>query len=69
MSTSPVISIIVPCYNHARFLPARLESISKQSFSDFEIILLDDASPDNSQAVLQAFAKQESRVSVTDFNA
>ena len=39
-----------------------------QTFEDFEIILLDDASPDNSQEVLQAFANQEARVSVTDFN-
>ncbi len=68
MSNSPAISIIVPCYNHARFLPARLASIAKQTFEDFEIILLDDASPDNSQEVLQAFANQEARVSVTDFN-
>ncbi|AFS36497.1 glycosyltransferase family 2 protein [Alteromonas macleodii] len=69
MSHSPKISIIVPCYNHANFLPARLKSISKQSFTDFEIILLDDASSDNSQAVLHQFAGQEPRVSVTDFNS
>jgi glycosyltransferase involved in cell wall biosynthesis len=68
MSKSPTLSIIVPCYNHARFLPERLKSISDQSFGDFEIILLDDASTDNSQSVLQAYADQEKRVSETLFN-
>ncbi len=68
MPDSPTISIIIPCYNHARFLSARLDSISKQSFSDFEIILLDDASPDNSQTILDEYAKREARVSVVDFN-
>jgi len=68
MSKAPTLSIIVPCYNHARFLPERLKSISEQSFSDFEIILLDDASTDNSQNVLRAYAGQEMRVSATLFN-
>ena len=68
MSKAPTLSIIVPCYNHARFLPERLKSISEQSFGDFEIILLDDASTDNSQNVLQAYADQEMRVSATLFN-
>ena len=68
MSKSPTLSIIVPCYNHARFLPERLKSISKQSFGDFEIILLDDASADNSQHVLQVYADQEKRVAETLFN-
>lgn len=68
MSKSPLISIIVPCYNHARFLPRRLESISKQTIVDFEVILLDDASSDSSQAILRRFKEQEPRVSVADFN-
>lgn len=68
MSHSPTVSIIIPCYNHAKFLPARLESISKQTFTDFEIILLDDASSDNSQAVLQEFAAHDPRVTSTDYN-
>lgn len=42
------ISVIVPNYNHARFLPARLNSILDQSYSNIELIILDDASTDNS---------------------
>jgi glycosyltransferase involved in cell wall biosynthesis len=52
----PAVSVIVPNYNHAKYLPARLESIFKQTFQDFEVILLDDASSDNSMDVFQQYA-------------
>lgn len=42
-SSSPKISIIVPNYNYAYFLDKRIESILKQTYTDYEIILLDDA--------------------------
>lgn len=51
----PVVSVIVPCYNHARFLPQRLESIYNQSYSQFEVILLDDCSTDNSREILERY--------------
>jgi hypothetical protein len=47
-----VVSIVVPNYNHARFLSQRLDSILNQSFADFEVIILDDASSDNSCEVI-----------------
>jgi glycosyltransferase involved in cell wall biosynthesis len=52
----PNVSIIVPNYNYARFLDQRLASINKQTYKDFEIILLDDASSDDSVRLLQQFA-------------
>lgn len=54
-SQRPAVSVVVPNYNHARFLEARLESILAQTFSDFEVVLLDDASADGSQAVLERY--------------
>ena len=54
---SPKISIILPNYNHASYLVARWESILAQTFTDYEIILLDDASTDNSKELLAGFAK------------
>ena len=68
MNNTPTVSIIVPCYNHARFLPERLRSIKEQTFTDFEVILLDDASSDDSQAIMKAFANHEARVTAIDFN-
>jgi glycosyltransferase involved in cell wall biosynthesis len=63
----PKVSVVVPNYNHARFLPARLDSILQQSFWDFELILLDDCSTDDSRAVLQSYAT-DARVRI-EFNA
>lgn len=51
----PYISIIVPNYNHENFLRERLESIYQQTYQKFEVILLDDASKDNSINILQEF--------------
>jgi glycosyltransferase involved in cell wall biosynthesis len=52
----PTVSIVVPNYNHARFLPQRIDSILKQTFQDFELILLDDASTDDSRSILSRYA-------------
>ncbi|MGB8065424.1 MAG: glycosyltransferase family A protein [Candidatus Sulfotelmatobacter sp.] len=58
MSTStPKVSIIVPNYNHARFLPQRLNSILRQTFQDFELILLDDSSTDDSRSILWQYGR------------
>ncbi len=54
----PKVSVIVPNYNHARYLPARLGSIREQTFRDFELIFLDDVSTDNSLGVAEAFARE-----------
>ena len=54
----PAVSVIVPNYNHARYLPERLDSIFNQTFRDFEVILLDDASTDNSLEVLERYANR-----------
>jgi glycosyltransferase involved in cell wall biosynthesis len=49
----PLISVIVPCYNHARFLPEAVESVVAQTLADWEMIIIDDGSPDNTAAVAQ----------------
>lgn len=53
---SPRVSVIVPNYNHAPYLEQRLDSIYGQTFDDFEVILLDDASTDDSPAILARYA-------------
>lgn len=55
MTLNPHISVIVPSYNHRRFLPMRMETILNQTRQDFELILLDDASPDGSGEFLETF--------------
>ena len=52
----PVVSVIVPNFNHAAFLKQRIDSILNQTFQDIEIILLDDRSADESQTIIQGYA-------------
>jgi glycosyltransferase involved in cell wall biosynthesis len=51
----PLVSIIVPNYNHATYLAERLDSIFEQTYRQFEVILLDDASSDGSQSILHHY--------------
>lgn len=69
VNTRPLISVIVPNYNHRQYLPARLASIMAQSYSNIEVILLDDASQDESQLYLSEFAKECSLVSEIVLNS
>ena len=62
----PSISIIVPNYNHEQFLDERINSILTQSFQDFELILLDDASTDNSKNIISKYST-DPHVSIIDF--
>lgn len=49
------VSVIVPCYNHAPYLKQRIESILNQTYQNFELILLDDVSPDESAEILLSY--------------
>jgi len=49
------VTAIIPNYNHARFLQRRLESIYNQTYPDLQVILLDDASTDNSREILEFY--------------
>ncbi|SEN90114.1 Glycosyltransferase involved in cell wall bisynthesis [Nitrosospira multiformis] len=64
----PKVSIIVPNYNHADFLRQRLSSIYQQRYSNIEIILLDDASTDGSQDILEEYRKRHPKVTKCAFN-
>lgn len=59
-----MISIIVPVYKVERYLDICVESIVKQSFSDIEIILVDDGSPDKCPQMCDAWAEKDSRIKV-----
>ncbi|WP_428331698.1 glycosyltransferase [Mucilaginibacter sp.] len=55
MKSIPDISVIIPNYNHERFLRKRIDSVLAQSFQNFEIIILDDCSSDNSRAIIETY--------------
>src|SRR6266446_3649184 len=58
MSSLPTLSVVVPNYNHAKYLEVSLSAILRQSLKPLEIIVLDDASTDNSVEVIRRFAAQ-----------
>ncbi|MBQ4265753.1 MAG: glycosyltransferase [Clostridia bacterium] len=58
------ISIIIPCYNSEKYLDACMDSVLKQTFSDFEVILVDDGSLDGTLAVAKRYAESDARVRV-----
>ena len=64
---NPLVSIIVPNYNHEKYLVQRLDSVFDQTYSNFEVILLDDCSLDKSQEILLEYAKNP-KVSHCVFN-
>lgn len=64
---TPTVSVIVPNYNHARFLVQRIDSILAQTFTDFELILIDDCSTDDSRNVMEQY-RTHPKVSHIIFN-
>lgn len=61
---TPVVSIVVPSYKHAAYLPACLAAVQAQTFSDWELILIDDGSPDDSVAIARQIAASDPRMQV-----
>jgi len=54
-TTNELVSIVVTSYNHAEYLEQRLQSLLDQTYSNFEIIVVDDNSTDNSRQVLEKY--------------
>lgn len=64
MQANPKISVIVPVYNVEKFLPRCLDSLLAQTFSDFEILLIDDGSKDRSGNICDNYAFKDQRIRV-----
>ena len=58
------ISVIVPVYNTVHYLPRCIDSILSQSFTDFELLLIDDGSIDGSGQICDAYAEKDNRIRV-----
>ncbi len=51
--SAPLVSIITPCYKGGKYLPFSIASVLQQDFKDFELLLIDDKSPDNTREIMQ----------------
>ena len=58
-SYKPLVSVIIPNYNHAPYLHERIDSVLNQTFQDFEVIILDDCSTDNSREIIEGYRGHE----------
>ena len=56
---NPIVSVIIPNYNHAPYLKERIESVLAQSFQDFELIILDDCSTDSSREIIELYKSND----------
>lgn len=64
MKREPLISVVVPIYKVEKYLSRCIESILRQSFTDFELLLVDDGSPDNCGVISENWAKTDKRIRV-----
>lgn len=62
MDCAPLVSIVMPNYNCGPFLRAAIDSVRSQTYTNWELLIQDDASTDNSVAVVEEFAVQDSRI-------
>lgn len=62
----PLVSVVMPVYNTEKYLAEAIESILTQTFSDFELIIVDDASQDGSPAISRSYAERDSRIHVIE---
>lgn len=66
MCLAPFFSIVIPVYNVDKYLKLALEDLQSQTFADWEAIIVDDASPDNSKSIAQSFATSDSRFKIVN---
>jgi len=59
---TPAITAVIPAYNAAHYLPMTIQSVIDQSFSNWELLVVDDGSTDETAAVVQCYSEQDSRI-------
>ena len=64
MAIPPILSVLMPVFNSERFVAETIDSVLNQTFTDFEFLILDDASTDKSFEIIKDFEKQDSRIKV-----
>lgn len=61
-SSQPVVSAVIPAYNASLFLPEAIESVLSQTFTNFELLVVDDGSTDNTASIVKQYSQKDSRV-------
>ena len=59
---TPFVSVIMPAYNAATFIAGSIKSVVKQSFTNWELIIIDDGSTDNTKNIINCFINKDARI-------
>ncbi len=62
MKLDPKVSVIITCYNQQAYIAQAIESVMNQTFSDWECIIIDDGSTDNSESVYAKYTQKDKRI-------
>ncbi|MGB5989339.1 MAG: glycosyltransferase family 2 protein [Marinifilaceae bacterium] len=68
MINNPLVSVILPVYNGAEYLARAIDSILQQSYENFELIILNDGSSDNTQTIIESYSNKDKRVKFVNRN-
>ena len=61
-----MVSVIMPVYNGEKYLKQSIESVIQQTYKDWELIIVNDCSTDNSRNIMQSYADTDSRIRIVD---
>uniref|UniRef100_B8HJT1 Glycosyl transferase family 2 n=1 Tax=Cyanothece sp. (strain PCC 7425 / ATCC 29141) TaxID=395961 RepID=B8HJT1_CYAP4 len=64
MVSAPIVSVIIPAYNAARFLGATIQSVQQQTFQDWELLIIDDGSSDETATIASSYQVQDDRITL-----
>ena len=65
LTEKPQVSIVLPTYNGERYIEESIDSVISQSFTDWELIIVDDCSSDKTPSIVDGFAKRNNRIKKT----
>jgi glycosyltransferase involved in cell wall biosynthesis len=68
LESRPLVSVVTPFYNTAAYLSECIESVLKQTYTEFEYILADNCSTDGSAEIAESYARQDSRIRLVRYS-
>lgn len=66
MQSNPFVSVVMPCYNAEKYIRESIESVIKQTFLNWELIIVNDGSKDNTISIIQEYASKDPRIRCID---
>ena len=62
----PLVSIVTPSYNSTKFIPATIESVLSQTYQNWEMLIVDDCSKDESRKVIREYSEKDDRIKLIE---